>query len=1175
MGLRTGAKPPAGPVNRARRLRALLACAGTMVAATAFGAAPAAADAGKVLVFTGTAGAQNPATATGASAIQALGAANDFTVDVTADAAQINAANLANYRAVVFVNSSGDVLNADQESALQSYVEGGGGFVGVGETAKLEEGGASFFNTLIGLTGATRTGAASDNSAQDVEFLDRVHPATKSLPPLVKGHADSYYTWTNNPTGSVHTVARVRFNDIPGAEPGTRESVTNDAIQRLTGTTNTLQPQLQRALSWCRDVQQGRSFYTGMGRTVDAYAGTTLRAHLLGAIQWASGMTRGNCKATITSNYRTVRLTPPNPAQTNNYVGEIDALAMADDGRVFYAGRAVCFQGQTQMTNWTQANTGLGCGPIHVWDPRVAGDDNQNPAKITKIADFPVAGAKGGGSETGATAKMEQGILGIALDPDFTKGRPYIYVAYHPYWGGKGGFNTDPIGPGFVKSDYIAERRLSRFTYNEATKQVDVDSEIIIHRWMTQVFSCCHLGGSMDWDSQGNLYFATGDNTGNSPNSTNGGYTNSHPNYTIPCPNGAINPNTGSIATYVGTGCAVDTNNPNRPACAADDGIGARTKCARNEYGWGLSAPTIISYSDARQTSGNTNTFEGKLLRIKPLPNPDPNEQGIGKTYTIPGADAPNGPNLFPPNSQAVQDGKAKPEIFAMGVRNLYSISVDKHGTDKVAAAWVGPDQGTNSTTWGPAKTENAVIIGSAGNYGWPFCTGNNQGYRAKLPASSGGGTAAPFGHPGTVGGGADGQTGGYWDCDDPQGILNDSPYNDGLERIPAARPTNIWYGPQGGCYDFPLNANGIHVVPANSNTTNEAGGSYRRCPWLIGGSQAPMTGGFYRKPAGDHPNAWPEYWEGRWFLSDYAGANNIRHALLMDPATEFTGGQPLAVDSLYPIIPTSLMGGNRTIDLDWDAEGRLVIADYGGSNFQISNNNTAVRRFEYIGGPDTPGPDPKAYPSANSSQVTFDKGNSGGVSYKWTFDDGATAEGATVTHAFLTGGHHSATLEVTYADGEKASEEVTFEVAHSVSTSVSAHVDEVLALTLGAPASFGTFVPAVANTYSADTTANVVSTMSNAALTILDPSSVSPGHLVNSGTPLPQPLQVRATNAANPDTSFAAISGNPLTLLTYPGPISNDAVSVQFRQPIAANDALKAGSYSKTLTFTLSSTQP
>ena len=122
-----------------------------------FGAAAAAADAGKVLVFTGTAGTANPATATAAAALQAAGTAGDYTVDVTSDATKIAAANLAGYRAVVFVNSAGDVLSAEQEAALQAYVQDGGGFVGIGETAKLEEGGNAFFDTLIGLTGASRT----------------------------------------------------------------------------------------------------------------------------------------------------------------------------------------------------------------------------------------------------------------------------------------------------------------------------------------------------------------------------------------------------------------------------------------------------------------------------------------------------------------------------------------------------------------------------------------------------------------------------------------------------------------------------------------------------------------------------------------------------------------------------------------------------------------------------------------------------------------------------------------------------------------------------------------------------------------------------------------------------------------------------------------------------------
>ena len=63
--------------------------------------------------------------------------------------------------------------------------------------------------------------------------------------------------------------------------------------------------------------------------------------------------------------------------------------------------------------------------------------------------------------------------------------------------------------------------------------------------------------------------------------------------------------------------------------------------------------------------------------------------------------------------------------------------------------------------------------------------------------------------------------------------------------------------------------------------------------------------------------------------------------------------------------------------------------------------------------------------------------------------------------------------------------------------------------------------------------------------------------------------------NAANTGTAFNFVSGSPLNLLAYGGPISNDAVTLQFRQAIAANDALRTGNYSKTLTFTLSTTTP
>ena len=72
-----------------------------------------------------------------------------------------------------------------------------------------------------------------------------------------------------------------------------------------------------------------------------------------------------------------------------------------------------------------------------------------------------------------------------------------------------------------------------------------------------------------------------------------------------------------------------------------------------------------------------------------------------------------------------------------------------------------------------------------------------------------------------------------------------------------------------------------------------------------------------------------------------------------------------------------------------------------------------------------------------------------------------------------------------------------------------------------------------------------MISTAGDAALSVADPSTTATGHLVNGAFSLPQALQVRATNAANPNTVFAPLGTGPLTLLTYSGPVSNDAVTV------------------------------
>ena len=145
-----------------------------------------------------------------------------------------------------------------------------------------------------------------------------------------------------------------------------------------------------------------------------------------------------------------------------------------------------------------------------------------------------------------------------------------------------------------------------------------------------------------------------------------------------------------------------------------------------------------------------------------------------------------------------------------------------------------------------------------------------------------------------------------------------------------------------------------------------------------------------------------------------------------------------------------------------------------------------------------------------------------------------------------------------------------TFFQSTSVPGTVGGTVPATLSLTLGAPVSFGAFTPGVARTYTASTTANVISSAGDATLSVVDPSTNNPGRLVNGAFALAQPLEARSGTSA-----FAAISGTPLTLKTYAGPVSNDQSTLDFQQRIGANDPLRTGAYSKTLTYTLSTTNP
>jgi hypothetical protein len=153
--------------------------------------------------------------------------------------------------------------------------------------------------------------------------------------------------------------------------------------------------------------------------------------------------------------------------------------------------------------------------------------------------------------------------------------------------------------------------------------------------------------------------------------------------------------------------------------------------------------------------------------------------------------------------------------------------------------------------------------------------------------------------------------------------------------------------------------------------------------------------------------------------------------------------------------------------------------------------------------------------------------------------------------------GYHWYTVKAMDKAGNETVKTVNYMVnSTQVTGSAGAQVAPTLALTMGTPATFGAFVPGVAAEYTASTTANVISTAGDATLSVAD-AGANAGHLVNGTFALPQPLQGLGV------------------VKTYTGPVSNDQPTITFKQAIGRTDALRTGTYSKTLTFTLSTTTP
>jgi cytochrome c len=215
---------------------------------------------------------------------------------------------------------------------------------------------------------------------------------------------------------------------------------------------------------------------------------------------------------------------------------------------------------------------------------------------------------------------------------------------------------------------------------------------------------------------------------------------------------------------------------------------------------------------------------------------------------------------------------------------------------------------------------------------------------------------------------------------------------------------------------------------------------------------------------------------------------------------------------------------------------------------------------------------------TANGSDADGDT-----LTYSWDFGDTGTSTQQNPTHTYTTPGTYTAKVTVDDGKGGSGTDSVSITVTGGTQAStdasgtVNATVGSFLGLSLAPSATLGPVVPGVTRDYTVAVTGTVTSTDTGTQLTVHDPSPNATGHLVNGQYALASPLQAQASDATHPASAFAAITGatSPLLLMTFTDPVNSDPVSIGFKQTVAAGDVLRAGSYAKTLTFTLTSATP
>lgn len=353
---------------------------------------------------------------------------------------------------------------------------------------------------------------------------------------------------------------------------------------------------------------------------------------------------------------------------------------------------------------------------------------------------------------------------------------------------------------------------------------------------------------------------------------------------------------------------------------------------------------------DAQRSAGNTNDLRGKILRIKV------NADG---SYAIPDG------NLFAPGTD-----KTRPEIYAMGFRNPFRFSVDKK-TGILYVGDYGPDAGAADPARGPAGQVEFARVTAPGNFGWPYCTGDNDAYVDYDFATKASGAA--------------------FDCAAPK---NTSPHNTGLTDLPPAQPA--W-------------------IPYDDGSVPEFGT----------GSESPMGGPVYHyDPALDSPVKFPEAYDGDFFAGEF-GRRWIKRISSDDNGTvqsvndvPWTGTQ---------IMDMAFGPDGALYVLDYG------LAWFGGDEnsalYRIENATDGYSPVAQAAASRTSGQAPLKV-SLSSAGTADQDGDA--LTYSWDFGDGGKSTAANPTHTYRKNGTYTATLTAKDPSGRTGSASVQIVVGNT-----------------------------------------------------------------------------------------------------------------------------------------------